>query len=103
MIAPLRLPLAAARAVACFALAAPVAAMARVPDWVKPHLAADVAQFAPGHPAVMLFESADVRYLTPDRVRRVYRGILRVRDERGRAHARCVLQSPKRWRVLFRE
>lgn len=60
------------------------------PDWVRPYLLAeDVAELARGQPAVMLADLGDVRFITSDRVRRVYRGAVRIMTEPGRAEARC--------------
>src|SRR5687767_15762898 len=60
------------------------------PAWIAPHLAADVTALAGEHSAVTLIESRNVRYIAEDRVRRVYRGAVRVMHQAGRDHARCA-------------
>lgn len=67
-----------------------VAEAASPPDWLKPFLSADTAAIAKGQPAVQLVDSATVRYLTEDRVRRLCRGAIRVLSADGRNAAKCA-------------
>lgn len=90
MIAPPRMNVGSVLFATWLAVVTVAAGVARVPEWAKPHLSADATGFADTDSALLLFESADVRYITPDRIRRIYRGILRVRTEPGRAEAKCV-------------
>lgn len=65
-------------------------AWGRPPEWLKPIIAEDVAEFSKGKTAVRLFSAEDVRYLPDNRVRRVRRGAVRVHTEQGRKAAECA-------------
>ncbi|MES2696584.1 MAG: transglutaminase domain-containing protein [Verrucomicrobiota bacterium] len=64
------------------------AAWARPPEWAQAHLQGPVADGGTKG-AVILMKSGDIRYLTEDRVRRTYRGVIRVIAQQGRARAFC--------------
>lgn len=66
------------------------AARAKPPEWLKPIIAEDVTALSRGKVAVRLLDSGDVRHLPENRVRRVYRGAVRVLTEQGRKYAECA-------------
>ncbi len=60
------------------------------PEWARPSLVEELADFARGSAAVRLLDVGDVRYIAEDRVRRTYRGVVRMKSEAGRASVRCA-------------
>ncbi|MCX6951663.1 MAG: DUF3857 domain-containing protein [Verrucomicrobia bacterium] len=60
------------------------------PEWLRPYLLEDVTELSRGQAAVLLVDAGDVRYVTEDRVKRLYRGAIRVATDAGRNQAKCV-------------
>lgn len=60
------------------------------PEWLKPLLAEDAAEFGRGSDAVRLLDFSHVTHMPDQRVRRVQRGVVRVLTAQGKVHAACA-------------